>query len=86
KRFTITGESTRVNIHCLIHLWLGKTWLIAFVVSVLTEAANIDDDVAPEGVSPFARQFHYLANSVNVIAINVDNWGRYHFGNIGAVP
>ena len=56
------------------------------MVSVLTEAANIDDDVAPEGVSPFARQFHYLANSVNVIAINVDNWGRYHFGNIGAVP
>ncbi len=68
-----------------VHIGLGETRLIAFVVAVLAVAHHVNEHVGIEFLAVLCGQFHGVHHGFGVVAVHVKNGGLHHFGHRGAV-
>lgn len=64
---------------------LGVGGFIGFVVAVFSVAVHVDEDVFVEFLAVFEGEFHGHNDGEGVIAVDVEDGGFEHFGDIGAV-
>src|SRR6056300_528200 len=68
-----------------IKLRLSKTWLITFVVAVLSVTQQIDKHVCVVTLSPFHGQLHDINDCFNIISVYMEDRTLGGFGNIGTI-
>ncbi|MNL41904.1 hypothetical protein D3C87_1643330 [compost metagenome] len=77
--FAIKITHSRVNFDKIIHCTLSECWLITFVVSVLTEADHVDNNIFTEFLTVTNCEVHGFNTSFSVITIDVQYRNRSHF-------
>lgn len=73
------------RINNLVHHGLSETWLIEFVVSVLSVSDDIDDNILLEFLSVLEGQFEDLVNKFWSISVNVEDWSLNGFSQISTI-
>lgn len=81
----VTDESGGVVDDLGVHDGLREERLIDLVVSVLTEADEVDDDVALVSRSPLGGQLAHMNDGLGIVGVDVKNWRVEHLGDVRAV-
>ena len=58
-----------------VHEWLGVGWLIKFVVTHLTVADEVDDNITAKLLSVLSSDAECVGNIVHLVSVNVENRG-----------
>lgn len=69
----------------LVHAGLGEAGLVSLVVTVLTVADKVDDNVTVEGLAPVSRKLHDEGHGLGIITVDVEDRGVDGLGDIGTV-
>jgi len=69
----------------LVHQGLGERRLVSLVVTVLSVADNINDDVTLEGRSPFSSKVEDEVHGLHIVRVNMEDGGINRLGDIGGV-
>ena len=68
-----------------VHRRLGEIRLIALVVTVPAIAPQVDDHIVLEGLAILQRQLGGKDARLRIVAVDVQDWGFGHLGDVGAV-
>ena len=69
----------------LIHQWLGVARIIAFVVTMLAVADEVNHHVLVEPLTEAQGEPCGSDAGFRVVAIDVENWRLHHLGNVSWV-
>lgn len=68
-----------------VHFWLGKSWLIHFVVAVFSKAYHVNHDILSEFLPISDCKLADFRNTFDVMSVNPDNRDSIRFYNIACV-
>ncbi len=68
-----------------VHGGLGKVGLVPLVVAVAAVADDFNHHVGAEGLPVVQGQPRHMSRRLRVLAVDVKNRGRHHFGHVGGV-
>ncbi len=82
KFFGVNLHRCRMLGNCAVHQWLGKGWLIPFIMTVPPVAEHINDHIDLELLAEFSCNLCHMTNRFRIITVHVENRGLYHFTHI----
>ena len=68
-----------------VHPRLRETWLIRLVVSLLSIADDINDDIGLELLSPISSELMDESDSFSIIAVDVEDGTVVSLANVGSI-
>jgi hypothetical protein len=81
----VLGEDGRLGGDGLVHPRLGERRLIGLVVTVLSVADDVDDDVLLELGPPVGGELADKVDGLDVVSVDVEDGGVDRLGDVGAV-
>jgi hypothetical protein len=74
-----------LGVDAFVHEWLGERWLIGLVVAVLSVADKVDNNIRAELGTPVSGKLADIVDGLNIISVDVEDWGIDGLGDIGTV-
>jgi len=71
--------------NALVHQWLGERRLVGLVVTLLTVADNVDNDIALELGTPVSSDLANVVDGLDVVTVDMEHGGVDRLGDVRAV-
>ena len=69
----------------IVHFWLGKLWLINFIVPVLSVTDQVNQDVSFPLLFVLDTKVHHFVNVFNVLRVAMNDWSVESLSDVTTV-